>query len=371
MKRKALPFVLAGVVVLLFVFLIFFSTPFLIWLQSSFYPKPTGEKDKTSEWNYRNLINQELVRGKNWQQIVRSSPFQIVDTGRTEGPRQHAVMLYGSYPNIDGSTVCIPMAAEFARQHLQMNDYDARQIAIFSTTANAYDNLIQKTKRGSAFLQPERVFEPKMIDLIIVTEPSDDELEQARTAGVTLVVEPVCWDAFVFITHKNNPVNSLTVEQIQKIYAGEITNWSEVGGLDQEIVAYQREPNSGSQTTMEKQVMNGLPMLEAPMAKIVYGMGQLVEEVVSEYVNEQYSLGYTFKYYVDTLYVNDKIKVIAIEGIAPSDENIRNNSYPFCANYFAVYRAEDADGVAGQFVAWMLSEEGQCCIAQAGYIPLR
>ena len=65
-------------------------------------------------------------------------------------------------------------------------------------------------------------------------------------------------DGFVFLVNKENKVDSLTLEQIQKIYTGEITNWSNVGGENEEIVAYQREANSGSQNLMEKMVMQGL-----------------------------------------------------------------------------------------------------------------
>ena len=97
------------------------------------------------------------------------------------------------------------------------------------------------------------------VDLIIVTEPSDEEIEMAKKYNIEMLIKPVCYDAFVFITHKDNPVDNLTIEEIQKIYSGQITNWKEVGGNDEKIRAYQREENSGSQTAMEKLVMQGIP----------------------------------------------------------------------------------------------------------------
>ena len=111
------------------------------------------------------------------------------------------------------------------------------------------------------------------------------------------------------------------------------------------------------------------PMIPPPTIKVLGAMNMLVD-AVSEYVNGEFCIGYTFKYYVDILYTNDNIKVLEIDGIAPTDENIRNNVYPFCTNYFAVYRSGDVDSVAGKFVEWILSDEGQRCIAQAGYCPL-
>lgn len=71
-------------------------------------------------------------------------------------------------------------------------------------------------------------------------------------------------DGFVFVENKENKVDNLTIEQIQNIYTGKIRNWSEVGGEDAEIIAYQREKNSGSQNLMEKMVMKGLEMMEVP-----------------------------------------------------------------------------------------------------------
>ena len=64
------------------------------------------------------------------------------------------------------------------------------------------------------------------------------------------------------------------------------------------------------------------------------------------------------------------MKAISINGIAPTPENLRSGAYPFTTSYFAVIREEDREAVGGQFLRWMLSEEGQRCIAQAGYVPV-
>ena len=361
---------------------------------------PTNNSSDEEFSSDSRLINRIVARGENWVKIVVDSPFQIsgFEEGKSElfnpgrnlrgsaahGQRVGAVYhtaSFNNYPYIDGSTVCIPMGAEFARQHLGMDDDKARRLAEFSTTPVAYNRLISRAQGSinigfdlyedeyEALWEYQYTVGPGVVDLILVTEPSDDELDLALWEGVELVIEPICWDAFVFITNKDNPVESITVEQIRQIYTGEIVNWSELGGDDQEIVAYQREQNSGSQTTMEKQVMNELPMIPAPMARQVGAMGMLLE-AVAEYVNNQFSIGYTFKYYVDNLYYVENIKVLEIDGIAPTDENVRNKSYPFSTNYFAVYRSEDKDRTAGAFVEWIISGEGQRCIGQAGYIPL-
>ena len=208
----------------------------------------------------------------------------------------------------------------------------------------------------------------RTVDLIIVTEPSEDELALAKQNNVTLIQKPVCYDAFVFITHKDNPVDSLTVEQIRGIYTGKITNWQDVGGQGIPIIAYQREENSGSQTAMEKLVMKDMQMLPPEMTKVAAEMGMLVD-TVAEYKNDSVSIGYTYKYYIDNLYKNESIKILAIEGVFPDENNIRTGEYPFSTCYYGVIRSEDENSSGGKFLDWMLSREGQLCIKQAGYIP--
>ena len=256
----------------------------------------TGERDKTNDI-YGSLINVELRRGDDWHQIVVNSMFQlgIAEEEEVWSPNgqnywgKRLCYQPGTYPHLQGSTVCIPMGVEFARQHLKIDDSYAETITQFYTTAAAYEALIQKAKNYRYFdtynFTLANVIDMSVVDVLLVTEPSDDELKQAREANIQLIIKPICWDAFVFITHITNPVNTLTIEQIQKIYTGEITNWIEVGGLDQEIIAYQREPNSGSQTTMEKRIMNEKPMILPHIARVKEGMGQLVD-AVSEYKNE-------------------------------------------------------------------------------------
>lgn len=330
-----------------------------------------GTADKTGSWG---SINQNVERGEDWQQIVTDSPFKLgeITSVIEEYGEENNYCDKGTYPHIDGSTVCVPMAVEFARQHLGFHDTTANQFVQFSTTHYAYENLMNPVSSMQNYVHYgfDAFIEMGGVDLVIATEPSDEEIAQAESLGITFKKTPVCYDAFVFITHKDNPVESLTVEQIKKIYTGEIKNWKEVGGKDEKIRAFQREKNSGSQTAMENLVMGGTDMIDPIEVKIIVGMGELVD-TVAEYENETASLGYTYRYYIDTLYKNDNIKTIAIDGIAPTDDNIRNRAYPFTTNYYGVIRAGDEEAIGGQFLNWILSDEGQKCVAQAGYIALK
>ena len=176
-------------------------------------------------------------------------------------------------------------------------------------------------------------------------------------------------DAFVFITGKDNPVESLTLEQVRGIFSGEITNWREVGGADEKIQAFQREPGSGSQLGMEQLVMQGTPMADPKKVLVVGNMGGLID-AVAEYQNSARSIGYSYRYYIDNQYSSENIKQLKIEGVAPTDENIISGAYPLSVEYVGVIRAGEEDGPGGLFLDWILSEEGQACVVQAGYIPL-
>lgn len=107
---------------------------------------------------------------------------------------------------------------------------------------------------------------------------SRDEKAYANEKSVTLDETPIALDGFIFITHKNNPVKTVTREQIRGIYMGEITNWKEVGGKDLAITPYIREPNSGSQEKMETIVMKGLEMPKWQFTSLL-GMGDPFERL--------------------------------------------------------------------------------------------
>ena len=346
----------------------------LLMYQDEIREKFSGVPDQTGSWG---SINQEVKRDDAWQKIVTDSQFSITLTDEkiTDDSiyEDYYICLPNTYPVIDGSTVCVPLAVEFARQHLDMDDETANSFVNFSTTHYAYMELTHKQASQSFFMN-DRLYALMASDegtnLILATQPSDYENELAAENGVTFVKKPICHDAFVFITHKDNPVESLTVEQIRNIYTGQITNWKDVGGNNKKISAYQREENSGSQTAMKKLVMNGAEMSDPISVPIIVGMGELVN-AVAEYENNTSSIGYTYKYYIDTLYKNDNIKTIAIDGIEPNDDNIKNGTYPFSTSYYGIIRAGDEENTGGKFLDWILSEEGQKCVEQAGYIPVK
>lgn len=259
-----------------------------------------------------------------------------------------------TYPKVDGSTATIPLSESVAAELLSLSAGEAKSFIKHNTTHNAYVNLIE----GKA-------------DIIFVTEPSVDELKLAKENGVELEVVPVVKEAFVFLVNRQNPVDALTVKQIQDIYQGLATNWKDVGGTDKEIIAYQRPENSGSQTIMENRVMEGLEMAEAPTELKPGEMGELIEAIAS-YDNSDKAIGYSVYYYANSMYSKDTIKFVKVNGIEPNNQTISSGTYPFTSAYYAVMKkTEPADSGARKLLAWILSSDGQKLAEKTGYVPLK
>lgn len=188
-------------------------------------------------------------------------------------------------------------------------------------------------------------------DIIFCAYPSQAQLQFAQDNGVELVFVPIGREAFVFFVNENNPIDNLTVDQIRDIYAGRIRNWSEVGGYDHLISPLQRNQGSGSQTMMES-FMGG----EAMPRDIDAAFGR--------------AIAFSFRYYVSELTDYGHIKLLQVNGVYPSSENIANGSYPIASEFYAVYRSDNDNPNIPIIIDWILSEEGQQLIEDNGYVRL-
>ena len=256
-----------------------------------------------------------------------------------------------NYPKVDGSTATAPLAEAF-EANFKGKKIDEVNVE-HSKTHKAYEKLINKE-----------------LDLILVTSPSEDEEKLAEKANVELEVTKVVNEGFVFFLNKNNPVDSLTVEQIKKIYSGEITNWKEVGGNDEEIIAYQRPNNSGSQTGMLDLVMKDKKIKEAPKEDIAMTMSEIID-AVSNYDNKESAIGYSYYYYANTMYLSDEIKLLKVDGVEPNNDTIKNGEYPILTAYYIVNRKDDISSEAESLKENMLSTRGQKVAEEAGYVPCK
>ena len=285
-------------------------------------------------------------------------PFEGDKVAKLDGaPALQNWVAYGEkYPRLDGATALFPVYSAFVEAvypettRYQSIEEDEKPVVTCTKTNRAYERLIS----GEA-------------DIIFAAVPSDAQLEDAKSAGVELELTPFGKEAFVFIVNEENPLESVTLDEIKAIYSGETTRWADLGveGLN-EIIAYQRPKNSGSQTALEK-LMGDTPIMEAPSERVDTGMDEIVNHI--EYRNLPNAIGYTFRFYC-TQMLESKVKLLEIDGIAPTVENIRNDSYPITNMLYMVTRKGDVSASTRAFMDWVLSEQGAELIGKAGYVPL-
>ena len=206
-------------------------------------------------------------------------------------------------------------------------------------------------------------------DLIIVTEPSSDELKRASDAGVELEVTPVVNEGFVFFTNVNNLVNGLSLKEIQDIYTDKITSWNQVGGDNAKIIAYQRPENSGSQTGMLSLVMKDKKIKEPKKEEYIESMAGIID-AVANYDNSKDSIGYSYYYYATTMYGNENIKFLAVNGVSPNHDTIKDESYPLITAYYIVTLKGTENGAVSKVKKAMLESKGQEIARNAGYIEI-
>ncbi len=255
-------------------------------------------------------------------------------------------------PRIDGAAAMFPVYSAFVN-------------AVYPNTTKLHDGIFEYNNTPDGY----RLLAEKETDIFIGVYPSDEQMAYAEENQTTFEYTPIGTEAFVFFVHKDNPITNLTTEQIKDIYSGKITNWKDVGGKNEKIAAFQRNEGSGSQS-MLKRFMGDTPITDAPTEMVNDLMAGIIEQV-ADYKSKTNSIGFSFRYYVEGIIKNPDIKMISIDGAAPTSENIRNGSYPILTPIYAVTYKENQNGNVDKLLEWILSDEGQYIINETGYVGIK
>ena len=254
-------------------------------------------------------------------------------------------------PRMDGSTSAIPLEIGLKSGFLGIPYGQAKEMVSHTTTHDSFKRLINGE-----------------VDLIFSVPISEEQQKMADEAGVTLFMEPVAREGFVFVVNEDNPVDSLTSEQLRKIYSGEITNWSQVGGNDEPILPYQRNTDSGSQNYMTD--FMGDTTLLPPKTELVQGMMMSLMDAIAVYDNSTGAIGYSVYSYAAQMYANaNKVKFIAVDGVKPSKAAMADESYPLLSCTYIIY-TDKSPKSARKFAEKALSDEGQRYVLESGYLPV-
>ena len=181
------------------------------------------------------------------------------------------------------------------------------------------------------------------------------------SAHPDLVVNTIAIDCIALVVNPSNNLSnaSLTLGQIRDIFSGKIINYKELGGPDRRIVLVEREDGSGTRSMFESMVMNNTEVSDAALQKPASGA---IRFTVSENEN---AIGY-----VGIGYLDGSIKPVAINGVLPSEESVRANTYPLSRNLYLITKGQPT-GVAKEFIDYLLSDEGQEIVKEEGFIKLK
>ncbi len=264
--------------------------------------------------------------------------------------KEASLQLDEKLPIVDGAAAVFPVYSAFVNA------------VYYPTSVTLGDGIFEYNNTSLGY----RKLAQKETDIFFGAYPSEEQIAYAKEQGTEFEFAEIGTEAFVFFVHKDNPIDNLTTEQIQDIYSGKITNWKDVGGADEKIVAFQRNEGSGSQSMLTR-FMGDKEIMDAPSEQVNDLMSGIID-VVSKYQNKTSSIGFSFRYYLEGIIKNPDIKMISIDGNKPSVESIKDGSYPITTPLYAVTWKDNPKENVKLLLDWVLSSEGQEIIEKTGYV---
>jgi phosphate transport system substrate-binding protein len=198
-------------------------------------------------------------------------------------------------------------------------------------------------------------------DVAAMSRPmKDGEFKACADKNIQPVAHVVALDGLPILVHPSNPVQDLTVEQVRKIFLGEVSNWKEIGGPDMPIVTVSRDTNSGTYETFEKMVMQKQKIHKN--CEYVGSNGAIRQRVQSTPA----AIGYAGLGFVDKT-----VKALKINGIYPAPETVQSGEYPIARPLFMYTSGYPKLGTPlYQFVTIHLTEDGQEMVEEIGFVPV-
>ena len=270
-------------------------------------------------------------------------------------------------PVIDGSTSTYP--------------YTQGVYSVLFTNGTAHPQFPKS--HSKSFASYERLIRGEADVLFAATKASAELESLAAEQGVELQYIPIAYDAMVFFTNLENPVNGLTRQQIQDIYVrNAYSSWDQVGGPEAKLLPYCRNTDSGSHALMERYFLEDGKLSLAPeilQGNVSVAMSSVLTDVASALSLDPpaYAIGYSvYAYYgsyeeMMTDVTPNKLKLLAVDGVLPTAETIADGTYPLADyNYIVLRSDEPKDSPARRLAEFMVSDAGQQAVADSGFLPL-
>ena len=308
----------------------------------------------------RTLSGDDVVPLLDWEFAERYSPHRA-DNALTLPATPPSLRLVGDLPRLDGTLAALPLYAA-AFQALTCLDEDGRPLG---DEARFEAEIAVGWQRGD--MRGLEGLADGDTDIFFGPPPSRRQLDAWRAQGLTPDVRPLAHEALVFFVQKDNPVSSLSREQLRRIYTGEITNWKEVGGRDERILPFQHEKNNENQDMLARFILRGetpLPALREELRSCDF----LSVNVVSRYYKRNNALGFGLRWYLGQWFPDGDVRPLAVDGVPPTDASLRDGSYPLIVP-LCLISCRPLDDDSRAFRDWLLGPEGRDLIRRAGYLP--
>ena len=257
--------------------------------------------------------------------------------------RSHQVDFHLDDPSlrIDAVSAFWPFMAEITQAILEPSAFSEMQWLKRITTSVGFQELAE----GKA-------------DLVISNDGNEILNNLLDQTGLPILKEKIWMEPIVVLVNKENPVRNLTVSQIQDIYFGRISNWSEVGGTNLPIHTYQLERGNGSQTAFEN-IVRGNPIDDYHHE--IHTMPEIIDDVAKDISG----ICYAFWSYYTRMYANTQTRMINVDGVAATAL-----CYPMRYELYMIYRKDHPNVHLHRLASWLKSTEGQELIATC-YQPER
>jgi phosphate transport system substrate-binding protein len=192
----------------------------------------------------------------------------------------------------------------------------------------------------------------------------DSEIEEAKQKGINPVETVIGWDGIAVVVNPENAVTQLTFEQLKAIYDGNVSNWKDVGGEDAKITVISRDSSSGTYEYFKEEVLEGREYRQNALVQPATGA------IVQEIAQNKGAIGYIGYAYLDT-----SVKALALDGgegsfVPATEEKILSGEYPLARQLY-YYTDGEPQGLAKQFIDYVMSEEGQAIVSEVGYFPVK
>ena len=249
---------------------------------------------------------------------------------------------YSGTVKVSGSTTVLPLAQEAAAMFM-----DANPDALVEVQGGGSSVGITQVKEG-------------VVDIGM----SSRDIKQEENADGSLVPVKIALDVIDIVVNPKVSVDGLTTEQVRDIFTGRITNWKDVGGADTEIIVVVRDQASGTREMFDEKAMGSKKdaPVEPTSSAIECNSNGIVRETVA---SKPGAIGY-----LSSGYVNDKVKVLKYNGVAPSVQTASDKSYTLSRYLYLVTRGA-AEGAAKGYIDYVLSDGFQDEVVATEYIPIK